>query len=137
MIGHHACVLVLYWAFVACTVLVVALAFREADPKFRRQWRAIAFVMWVLATVPFVGLLAFEREETGLESSLTCPLPNEDSTGAPSHWSWVPPGIVCEYPHGDEGPGYWRLPVVLALIGIPVALSRVNKRSRTPDPSRT
>jgi hypothetical protein len=42
----------------------------------------------------------------------------------------VPPGQVCEYPSGDVGPTYWRIPAALALGAIPVVTIAVWPRRR-------
>jgi hypothetical protein len=75
-----------------------------------------AMLLWAVALVPFVGLLAFERYDMG-EHALVCE--RSDSSYYPSHWSWLPPGAVCEYPSGDVGPTYWRIPVALSLLATP------------------
>jgi hypothetical protein len=72
----------------------------------------LAMTLWFACFFAFAGLLTFESID-----SATCPI--EDSVYASSHWSWVPPGAVCEYPAGDAGPTYWRIPALLMLAAIP------------------
>jgi hypothetical protein len=108
---------------VAGVVLVVALAWRSDRASYRRLWLcAIAAVIWALLCFAFVGLLAFEHSDvSSYGASLECPIANEDSNNAPSHWSWVPPGEVCEYPTGDRGPGRGRIAFAVALRALPIA----------------
>ena len=30
-----------------------------------------------------------------------------------------PTGTVCDYPTGDVGPTYWRIPAAAAIVGLP------------------
>ena len=78
-----------------------------------------AAVLWTLALLAFSGLLAVERSSVGTESFL-CPVPGQDSSYVSSHWSWIPPGEVCEYASGDVGPTYWRIPAAMLLVAIPL-----------------
>ena len=79
---------------------------------------ATAAILWFVSCFAFVGLLAYEAIESS-GSSMHCPVGNDNSEFVPAHWSWAPPGVVCEYPSGDVGPTYWRIPAALVLAVIP------------------
>jgi hypothetical protein len=108
------------------------LAWRITHPWTRGLFVATAFVVWIGSLLLFAGLLTLERTDIGT-SSLTCPASGTDSTYYPSHWSWIPPGEVCERPTGDVGPTALRIPFAGALFVIPVvAVLAWPRRPRRP-----
>lgn len=73
-----------------------------------------AFALGSIAALAFIALLAFDRSDP-----FACPIPGRDSELAESHWTWFPPGNVCDYETGDVGPTYWRVPAGLAIVAMP------------------
>ena len=94
-----------------------------------------AAVVWIAATFGFLGVVAFEAFDTG-QYPINCPVTGHDSDSVPSHWSWLPPGEVCEYPSGATGPTYWRIPAVLLLVGFPFCGAELWPRRRVAAASR-
>jgi hypothetical protein len=114
---------------VVCALLVLAW-WIPAKPV-RRLLAATAIAAWVVALLGFLGVLALESAQLGPASG-DCPIPGpDDSAVAASHWSWVPPGAVCEYAGGEVGPTYWRVPAAIGLVAIPVATTAAWPRRRT------
>lgn len=91
---------------------LLVLAWYIPTKAVRALLATLAITLWFACSFAFVGLLTFEYIAT-----TACPI--DDSVSAPGHWSWVPPGIVCEYPAGDAGPSYWRIPALVMLAAIP------------------
>ncbi len=98
-------------------VYLLMLASLAARGKERVALGVAAVALIVVAAVAFIGLLALERDDGSLITS--CAIPTSDSDYAPSHWTWVPPGKVCDYTTGDVGPTYWRLPAAIAIVAFP------------------
>ena len=104
----------------AAVAALFALAWRVRTQPLRRMLIASAVAGWIVALFGFVLLLAVESSEVGTTSSVLCVEPGaSDSTFFPSRWSWLPPGRVCEFPSGDVGPTYLRIPAAVALVAIP------------------
>jgi hypothetical protein len=99
----------------------------------RRLLLGIAIVLWGIGCLAFVSVLAIERSDVSRYGSISCPISGADSAYAPSHWSNVPPGEVCEYPSGNAGPGYGRVAIAAGLIALPLAALVGWPRRRTPD----
>ena len=122
---------------IGSVVVLIALAWWMPLRSVRILLAVTAAVLWVIALLAFLGVLALESIDTG-PASMGCPLPGgDDSAVAASHWSWVPPGEVCEYPSGEVGPSYWRIPAAIALLAIPAGTTsawprRRNTRIRKP-----
>lgn len=60
----------------------------------------IAFVVWVVALVGWVCLLGLERATMGPTS---CELATGSSIYGDASWSWLPPGVRCEWGTEVEG----------------------------------
>ena len=122
---------VVAWAFAAILAWIVVLA-RRADPgSYRRLWLcSIALVGWVVLAFAFAGLLAYEHSDVSATGSLGCDIAHEDSSFAQSHWSWLPPGEVCEYASGDHGPSKGRVAYAVALLALPISVGVVWTRKR-------
>ncbi len=129
--GHYARV---SGVFIASVLLLAIAYFASAaaiDEKTRgrKVMLGVAVSLWVLASLAIVISLAFEISNIG-PSSPACPVAGSDSEYAPSHWSVFPPGEVCEYATGDEGPGYGRVVAVIGLLGFAVAAAFARSRRR-------
>lgn len=115
---------------VICALVGVAACVRGRSVQ---RVLGVSLFLWVFATLAFAALLLWEAEGINGASDLnSCPVPGQDSTYAPSKWSWLPPGAVCEFKHGDVGPTWWRVPALFALIGAPVGAAVVAKRRDAP-----
>lgn len=55
-----------------------------------------------------------------------------DSTFYDAHWTWTPPGRVCEYPTGDAGPDVGRFVWLGAVAVFPVVMWKTSARRSTP-----
>ncbi len=102
----------------------------EPHSQPRIVFGILAGTVWVLAVFAFISLLAFENSQVG-PHDLSCPVQGQDSVYADSHWSWFPPGAVCEFDHGDEGPSWWRVAVIAALLAVPAAVVVRRRGSRS------
>jgi hypothetical protein len=111
-------------------VYLLMLGSLAARGEIRIMLGVAAILLNVAAAVGFIGLLALEHDSPF--ESTACPIPRADSDYAPSHFSWIPPGRVCDYPTGDVGPTYWRIPAAIAIVGLPgawVALWPLRRRA--------
>jgi hypothetical protein len=115
---------VVAWSIVIGTVLVVALAAFTERASYRRLLLCVtATIMWALISFAFVGLLAFEHSNVDSRGSLDCPRDHDDSSYAPSRWSWMPPGEVCEYADGESGPSHGRIGfAIVSTVVLPATL---------------
>jgi hypothetical protein len=87
--------------------------------------------VWMLGALLFGTVLALEAGNTHDLVSQGCPRPNDSSEMlAPSHWSWLPPGEVCEFPNGDARPSSARLVVTCSLAAIPILVVMLWPKSR-------
>jgi hypothetical protein len=119
---------------IGVSLALVVLASRVANRWMRLIFAVAAGAIWLLSLFAFVGLLALEDFDVG-PAAFLCPVPGQDSNYAPSHFSWIPPGEVCDFPSGDLGPTYWRIPAALALVAIPAAPFWVLPRKQRPSPT--
>jgi hypothetical protein len=104
---------------IATVVGLAYLAWRTPSPRARGTFAAAAILLWFVACIAFATLLGFEMVATGGTPATCTGHHVDDSDGAPSRWSWLPPGQVCEYPSGDSGPTYWRIPALAVLLVLP------------------
>jgi hypothetical protein len=98
----------------------------------RRMLLGMAILLWAIGCFAFIAVLAVEHSDVSRFGSISCPVSSADSTYAPSHWSSVPPGEVCEYAAGDVGPGYWRVVTAVGLIVLPLSAIVAWPRRRSP-----
>ena len=100
------------------------------------QWRstllATATVLWVVAVLAFAALLGWESRDVG-RFDFVCEGPGHESSYVESEWSWMPPGRVCKFDSGDEGPTWWRVPALAALIALPVASALIRRKGSRQD----
>ncbi len=119
---------------IAAAYALFGLAWLMRMRPLRVLFGVAAAVVWVAAVFGFFAVLAFEAFDVG-QYPIECPVPGHDSDVVPSHWSWLPPGEVCEYPSGEVGPTYWRIPAAAFLIGFPFVAAAVWPRRRAASTS--
>ncbi|HTL85382.1 MAG TPA: hypothetical protein VL856_09375 [Acidimicrobiia bacterium] len=112
-----------FWGmgFIILVIPLAIVASLTRRPIVRFVSAVAAVTLWASASLAFVGLLAIEHSDISVQASLSCPVKNNDSEFVPSHWSYLPPGVVCEYPLGEVGPTYWRIPAAVVLIAVPIS----------------
>jgi hypothetical protein len=114
-------------------VLLTVLAGRIHSRPARLLLVASAAAVWFTSVIGFVAVLGLEHSDVG-PASLDCPVPGGDgSTGAPSRWTWIPPGEICEYASGEVRATYMRIPFALGLVVIPVVAVVAWPRRRRAD----
>ena len=113
---------------VAWVLVVVLRATRVRDARHRRRLLVAGLGLQLVAVLAFIALLDYEHSD--IPAGLNCEvLPGpDDSNYPPSHWSWLPPGEVCEYPTGDAEPTWWRVIAAGALLAPPVVIAAAWRR---------
>jgi hypothetical protein len=113
---------------------LVMLASLAARGEERVALGVAAMVLNLVLLIAFIWMLALERNPVFED---TCPLGGTSDVPSANHWSWVPPGAVCDYHGGDVGPTYWRIPAGIAIVALPgvwMAAFPYRRRDENDDP---
>src|SRR5262245_33365052 len=95
---------------IAASVVFLTLGLHARFRTLRVGFLVLAYVLWIPAALAFMTLLSFEAGsvQDGGSTFSACYGTESSESAPPSHWSWIPPGQVCDYRSGDVGPTYWR-----------------------------
>lgn len=94
--------------------------------------------LWLLATFGWLALLGVEAATS--DSLTACPLSQEASIYGEAHWSWLPPGRVCQWQVQvggtnvtvEKGPPTARIGIGIVLVLWGGALALVRRSQNVP-----
>ena len=101
-------------AVVSLSAFYFAVSIVAPKPSVRAVTFVIGFALWCAVALPLsvvLGVEVFMNSEGCLQGS----------KHAAAGWTWVGPGVVCEYTTGTHRPSPMRLVLLGSLIGVPIA----------------